>query len=195
MSKKHVVLVIPDSGPLISLSLGDHLDLLLNLEIPIFIVDEVFRECTHDLSRPGAKSIFEFVTHHPEWVHIAQTFVGEMAERVRKEGRMPGRGLGEAAIAEFFANIDRFIDPKKPVLIVFEDNDVERITAVVRGNAHLLSTWGLLKGMERSSVIGSAEQVWADIEKNGRAPHKIDIDREAPKTYGGSRWVPKKPGF
>ena len=194
-SKKHVALVIPDSGPLISLSLGNHLDLLLRLEIPIFIVDEVFRECTHDLSRPGAKSIFEFVTHHPERVHIAETFVGEMAERVRKEARPPGRGLGEAAIAEFFANIDRFIDPKDPVLIVFEDNDMERINAVVRGNVHLLSTWGLLKGMERSSVIDSAEQVWVDIERNGRTPRKIHLDRETPKAYGGSDWMPEKSGI
>ena len=157
MSKKHVVLVFPESGPLIRLSMGKHLDLLLNLEVPIFILDEVFRECTHDLARPGATSISEFVIRHPEWVHVAPTFVGEMAERVRKEGRMPGRGLREAAIAEFFANIDRFIDPKDPVLIVFEDNDMGRINAVVRENVHMLSTSGLLKRMASSSVIDFAE--------------------------------------
>jgi hypothetical protein len=140
MPKRNVVLVIPDSGPLISLALGNRLGLLLDLGIPIYIVDEVFQECTQDLSRPGAQSISEFVTHHSDRVHVAQTFVGEMADQVRKKGKSPGRGLGEAAIAEFFANIDRFIDPQDPVLIVFEDNDMQRINAVVRGNVHLLST-------------------------------------------------------
>ena len=140
MTKRNVVLVIPDSGPLISLALGNRLGLLLDLGIPIYIVDEVFQGCTQDLSRPGAKSISEFVTHHSDRVHVAQTFVGEMADQVRKNGKSPGRGLGEAAIAEFFANIDRFIDPQDPVLIVFEDNDMQRINAVVRGNVHLLST-------------------------------------------------------
>lgn len=50
------------------------------------------------------------------------------------------RGLGEAAIAEFYSRIDEFIDPDEPVLVLFEDSDVRRITALVRGNVHLLST-------------------------------------------------------
>ena len=189
-SKRRVVLVLPDSGPLISLSVGGHLDLLLRLNISIFIVDEVFRECTRDPSKPGAVAVRDFVSRNHENVRIAQTFVGEMAERARKEGEFPGRGLGEAAIAEFFANIDRFIDPEDPVLIIFEDNDIHRINAVVRGNVHLLSTWGFLKGMERVGVIESAEGVWTDIVRNGRDPHKANVDQEAPDAFGGSRWLP-----
>ncbi len=99
--KRRVVLVLPDSGPLISFSVGGHLGLLLSLNIPVFIVDEVFRECTRDLSKPGALAVRDFVFQNHDKVRIAQTFVGEMAERVRNEGGSPGRGLGEAAIADF----------------------------------------------------------------------------------------------
>lgn len=190
-NKRRLVLVFPDSGPLISLSVGGHLDLLLRLNIPVFIVDEVFHECTRDLSKPGALAVRDFVFQNPDKVRIGQTFVGEMAERVRKEGGSPGRGLGEAAIAEFFADIDRLIDSKDPVLIVFEDNDIHRINAVVRGNVHLLSTWGLLKGMERVGIIGSAEDVWRDISRNGRNPQRAFVDQESPGVYGGSRWPPE----
>lgn len=187
--KKSVVLVLPDSGPLISLSIGHHLDLLLRLGIPIFIVDEVLRECTLDPSRPGARTIVNFVLDNPERVFVGQTFVGEMADRVRKEGKTPGRGLVEAAAAEFFANIDRFIDPADPVLILFEDNDIPKINAVIRGNVHILSTWGLLKGMERAGLIHAYEEAWLE----GRNPHRNLVDREAPESYGGSRWIPDPP--
>jgi len=38
---KRTVLAIPDSGPLISLGVADRLDLLLDLDIPIYIIDQV----------------------------------------------------------------------------------------------------------------------------------------------------------
>ncbi len=164
--KKKVVLVLPDSGPLISLGIANHLGLLLRLGLPLFLVDEVFRECTRDLSKPGALAIKDFVSQNPENVQIVQTFVGEMAERVRKEGGSPGRGLNESSIADFFANMDRFIDSEDSVLIIFEDSDIHRINVVLRGNVHLLSTWGLLKGLESAGIISSSEDVWADIARN-----------------------------
>ncbi len=54
---KRTVLVIPDSGPLISLSVANRLDLLLKLDMPIYVVDQVFYECTKDLTKIGAQAI------------------------------------------------------------------------------------------------------------------------------------------
>ena len=44
--------------------------------------------------------------------------------------------------------------------------------------------------MERVGVIESAEGVWTDIVRNGRDPHKANVDQEAPDAFGGSRWLP-----
>ncbi|MEK8020160.1 MAG: hypothetical protein VSS75_025085 [Candidatus Parabeggiatoa sp.] len=54
---KRTVLAIPDSGPLISLGIAERLDLLLKLDMPVYIIDHVLYECTNDLTRLGAKSM------------------------------------------------------------------------------------------------------------------------------------------
>jgi hypothetical protein len=86
-----------------------------------------------------------------------------------------GDALGEAAI--------------EPVVVLFEDLDVRRITALVRGNVHLLATWGLLKGMEEVGPIEAAEAVWQAIVRAGRERARILTDRPA-MGYAGSTWKP-----
>ncbi|RKZ50702.1 MAG: hypothetical protein DRR16_06605 [Candidatus Parabeggiatoa sp. nov. 3] len=104
---KRTVLAIPDSGPLISLGIAERLDLLLKLDMPVYIIDHVLYECTNDLTRLGAKSIVDFVKNNPDYVHVEETFVGKVAKQERESGlKKRHRGLGEAAIAEFFAQID-----------------------------------------------------------------------------------------
>ena len=163
---KHTVLAIPDSGPLISLSVADRLNLLLKLNMPIYVVDQVLYECTGDLTRLGAKTIVDFVTNNPDVLHVEDTFVGKAAKNERDSGVLKKhRGLGEAAIAEFFANIDDKIEPSEPVLILFEDSDIRRINAFIQGNAHLLSTKALLVGMEECNIIESAEAILTPITR------------------------------
>ncbi len=165
------VLAIPDSGPLISLGVANRLDLLLKLNMPIYVVDQVLYECTNDLSRLGAKAIIDFVENHPKIVHIEETFVGKAAKIERDSGvKKRHRGLGEAAIAEFFANLDDKVDPAYPVLILFEDSDIRRINALIQGNAHLLSTKALIVGLKECKLIESADSIWQSIILGGRKP-------------------------
>lgn len=188
---KRVALVIPDAGPLISLGRAGRIDILLKLDLPIYLVDQVVFEVTRDRSLPDAVRIADFIAGNPAVVHVVETFVGAAAAETRR--RTPAarqRGLGEAAIAEFYSRIDEVIDPADPVLILFEDSDVRRITAIIRGNVHLLSTMGLLKGMERAGLIGSAAAVWAAINAAGRFPSAAEIDRPAAAAFGGSAWLP-----
>lgn len=187
---KRVALVIPDSGPLISLGRADRLDLLLLLDLPIYLVDQVAFEATHSQHHEDAPRIRAFIEGNPDRVRVVTTFVGTAAAAARR--RRPGtrqRGLGEAAIAEFYSRIDEFIDTDEPVLVLFEDSDVRRITALIRGNVHLLSTWGLLKGMEEVGLIESAEAIWQGIVRAGRQPAKVATDQAVP-AYGGSTWKP-----
>jgi hypothetical protein len=164
------------------------LDLLLDLDMPIYIIDQVLYECTGDLTRLGAKTIVDFVENNPDVVYVEETFVGKAASLERESGiKKRHRGLGEAAIAEFFANIDEKIDPKEPVLILFEDSDIRRINAFFQGNAHLLSTRALLVGMEECSIIESADDVWQSIISAGRKPSDKIIDQPSRE---GSSWKP-----
>jgi len=117
--------------------------------------------------------------------------VGKAAKQERESGaNKKHRGLGEAAIAEFFAKIDNKINPKDPVLILFEDSDVRRISAFIQGNAHLLSTRGLLVGMEECNLLESAEAIWQSIINGGRMPSDKIIDQPSPYGYEGSFWKP-----
>jgi hypothetical protein len=187
---KRVALLIPDSGPLISLGRADRLGLLLLLDLPIYLVDQVAFEATHSVRHEDAARVRAFIKDNPDRVRVVTTFVGAAAAGVRR--RRPNarhRGLGEAAIAEFYSRIDEFIDPDQPVLVLFEDSDVRRITALLRGNVHLLSTWGLLKGMEEVGLIESAEAVWQAIVRAGRKPARTVTDQPA-TAYGGSIWKP-----
>ncbi len=182
---KRTILAIPDSGgPLISLGIAERLDLLLKLDMPVYIIDHVLYECTNDLTRLGAKSIVDFVKNNPDYVHVEETFVGKVAKQERESGlKKRHRGLGEAAIAEFFAQIDDKIAQTDPVLILFEDSDVRRINAFIQGNAHLLSTRGLLVGMEECHLIESAETIWQSIISAGRIPSDKIIDQPSPSGY------------
>lgn len=187
---RRVALVIPDSGPLISLGRADRLDLLLLLDVPIYLVDQVVFEATHSRRHDDAERIGAFIEGNPKRVRVAATFVGTAAAAARKRSpKIRQRGLGEAAVAELYSRIDEFIDPDEPILVLFEDSDVRRITALVRGNVHLLSTWGLLLGMEEVGLLDSAEDLWQAMHRAGRRPARVAVDQPA-AAYGGSTWKP-----
>lgn len=99
MTKRRVVLVVPDAGPLISLGKADKLDILLKLELPIYIVDQVHYEATRESKFPDARRIERFVRANAGMVHIFETEVGKAAARRRAAGETARqRGQGEAAL-------------------------------------------------------------------------------------------------
>lgn len=98
------VLVIPDAGPINSLWVADALPLLLKLAMDIVVIDEVYEELTSDpVNYRKDREVKEFIEGHPDVFTIEKTTVGRITADARKRGEdMSGRGLGEAAIAEFF---------------------------------------------------------------------------------------------
>ncbi|MGH6914610.1 MAG: hypothetical protein ACREH3_13000, partial [Geminicoccales bacterium] len=72
---KRVALVIPDSGPLISLGRAARLDLLLLLDLPIYLVDQVAFEATHSQHHEDAARIGAFIEGNPDRVRVVTTFV------------------------------------------------------------------------------------------------------------------------
>jgi hypothetical protein len=66
-----VVLVVPDAGPLISLAKIDGLQILLRLQLPIYLVDQVRFEVTREKSRlVDARRIDEWIAAHPQTVRV-----------------------------------------------------------------------------------------------------------------------------
>ena len=90
-----VVLVVPDAGPLISLAKAGSLDVLLDLSLPVYVVDQVRYEVTKDRPRlRDAQAIDDWIDAHQAHVHEFATAVGRAAAARRQAGetRQPGQG-------------------------------------------------------------------------------------------------------
>jgi len=83
---RRVVLLVPDSAPLISLSRIDRLSLLLLLDLPIYLVDQVVHEVTGDARFRDGQRIQAFIEQHPQTVRVFQTAVGQSAAQRRASG-------------------------------------------------------------------------------------------------------------
>lgn len=185
----NIVVIVPDAGPLISLGKADRLALLLMLDCPIYVVDQVRFEVTKDKRHPDAARIETFMRDHSDMVHEFVTAVGAAAATRRAAGEIRQPGQGEAAIAEMLNRMEEVTgDPDAPVLLLYEDSDVRRGRFVLPENVHVLSTWGLLRGLERRGLIPSAHDVWREIEVSGRTPSAVDVDVPGMTAAGPTRW-------
>jgi predicted nucleic acid-binding protein len=187
-------LVIPDSGPLISLYRANSLDVLLTLDMPIILVDEVVAEVAAkpDQSDQDA-TIAAFITTNDRVVKIARTDVGDDQVALRQAGlHKSGRNMGEAAIADFMAKtMPQLIKNNAPVLLLYEDGDVKGKRMILPNNVHLLSTVGMLKGMERAGIIASSEVIIEAMIKSGRRFGAPRDETDLPVEMG-SYWISPK---
>ena len=167
------VVVVPDAGPLISLGKASHLEVLLKLELPIYVVDQVVHEVTHDHRFGDSRRIDAFIKNRPERIGVFETAVGRAAADRRAAGETRQPGQGEAAIAEFLQRLEEVTpDPDATALLIYEDSDIRKSRFILPDTVHVISTWGLLLGLERSGLIASADAIWADIEAAGRRPSR-----------------------
>jgi hypothetical protein len=158
---RRCTLIIPDSGPFNSLWVADALTLLLDLDMPIVVVDAVHDEVTSDpVHYRKDRDVQAFIAQHRSRFIRVTTDVWQMERERRKQGMKPKRNAGELAIADFLSSDDglkHYVRDGAPVLLLFEDRDVRVINKPP--NVHLLSTVGLLRGLERVGVIPSADAV------------------------------------
>jgi hypothetical protein len=164
--KKRCALIIPDAGPINSLWVAKRLDLLLKLDMPIVLVDEVYAETTSDPDNyPKDREVRAFVeAHRGREIRVEETFVGAAAAKTRGEGKKTPPNLGEAAITEFLGNEDsgvgKYLSDDGAALLLFEDSDWRHIRIIRKtDNLHLISTVAFLRGMQASGLLESAEEV------------------------------------
>ena len=157
---KRCTLIIPDAGPINSLWVADQLSLLLKLDMKIVVVDAVYDEMTSDESYPKDKAVKEFIdANQPPFV-VETTDIGTAERAKRARGEKTKKNAGELAIMDFMSSengLRRYLTPNDPVLLLFEDSDWHIYRKPP--NLHVLSTVGMLRGLEQVGVIKSAKAI------------------------------------
>lgn len=197
-AKRPIRLVLPDTGPLISLAAGDALDLLLlaRRDVRIVLTDVVEFEATRraDTFVDGAK-IQQFLRDHAERVEVLPTTIGQLAlPDLRRRldagefAKLP-KDIGELSITNFVISL-RTSNPGDPTLVLIEDEWFTANAYAVPGNVHLLSTSAFLDGLEKAGLLKSAADVRMRIQQQ-RPNFKADwlVDLPAEKLEQGSEWV------
>lgn len=196
---KRCSVIIPDAGPFNSLWVADRLELLLALDMRLVVVDAVYDELTSDLSYPKDRAVKAFIdANQPPFV-IAKTEVGEQEREKRRAGRKLRRNAGELAIVDFMSSDDglrHYVDLGDPVIILFEDAGIRVFNKPP--HLHLLSTVGLLRGLERVGVISSADDIVHEMthpSKPDRRPGDRRVFTDLPDGVNdpaaiGSKWEP-----
>ena len=196
---KRCTFIIPDAGPFNSLWVANQLSLLLRLDMKIVVVDAVYDEMTSDTSYPKDKAVKEFIDANQPPFLVETTDTGKEQRARRARGEKPKRNAGETAIADFMSSEDglrRYLAPGDPVALLFEDSGwfIQRKPP----NLHLLSTVGLLRGLERVGIIKSADAVIHEMthpSKLGRRPTDARVLTDLPDGTDvpaiiGSDWAP-----
>ncbi len=199
---KRCTVVIPDAGPFNSLWVADRLDLLLALDMRLVVIDAIYDELTSDLSYPKDRAVKAFIdANQPPFV-IESTEIGEQERAKRRTGQKLRKNAGELAIVDFMTSDDglrRHVGVGDPVVILFEDAGLRIFNKPP--NLHLLSTVGLLRGLERVGVIPSADAVIHAMTHPSK-PDRRSADRrrftdlpdgvDDPAAIG-STWQPSRP--
>lgn len=199
---KRCTLIIPDAGPLNSLWVADRLDLLLTLKMPLVVVDAVYDELTSDLSYPKDQAVKAFIDSNRPPFLIESTEIGSQEREKRLAGKSLKKNAGELAIVDFMSSDDglrKYVGVGDPVAILFEDAGVRIFNKPP--NLHLLSTVGLLRGLERVGVIDSADAVIHEMthpSKPDRRPSDTRVFTDLPEGVDepaaiGSEWTPPPP--
>lgn len=195
--KKRIRIFIPDAGPLISLAMGDALDLLLLLsaDVRLILTDVVNHEVTHrsdDLD--DAKKLKDFLSVNADRIEIESTFFGKLAledltrKKERGESATLPRDAGEISINSLIISLRTF-NPGEPTLVLMEDSWFEAMIYALPGNVHLLSTSAWLDGLQELGLIQSAAEIRLRIQaKKPSIKLLASLDRAAEKISAGTEW-------
>ncbi|PYE96622.1 putative nucleic acid-binding protein [Rhizobium sp. PP-F2F-G38] len=196
---KRCTIILPDTGPINSLWVADRLDLLLELDMRIVVVDAVYDELTSDFSYLKDAEVKDFIDGNSPPFVIERTDIGEAERQKRRLGQKLKKNAGELAMVDFISDeggLERYLRASDPVAILFEDAGLRVFNRPP--NLHLISTVGLLRGLEDVGVIASADQVIDEMlhpTKPGRRPEDARKFTDLPDGVDepaaiGSTWKP-----
>ena len=197
---KRCTIIIPDAGPLNSLWVAGQLSLLLELDMKIIILDVIYDEVTSDPENyPKDRAVKIFIdTNKPPFI-IESTEKGRSEKAKVAAGGQRSKNAGDVAIADFMTSetgLAKYLSTNDPVAILFEDADIQNVRFFRKPpNLHLLSTVGMLRGLEKAHIIQSADAVIYQMthpscaERRGRMFNDLPDGIDDAATLG-STWVP-----
>lgn len=197
---RRCTLIIPDSGPFNSLWVADRLSLLLALDMPLVVVDAVYDELTSDPSYRKDREVKTFIDGNQPPFTIENSDIGQEQRRKRQRGERLKKNAGELAIVDFLSSdegLRKYLRPGDPVALLFEDAGIRVFNKPP--HLHLLSTVGLLRGLERVGVVASADEIIHEMThptKPGRRPSDSRAFTDLPEGIDdpaaiGSTWTPR----
>lgn len=215
MKRVPIDIIIPDTGPLITLAVSDRLDLLQTFGRRILVTDVVQKECTAKPTAPGAEELADWLkTRGANQFQTLRTPLGSVYDQLALEGKQSGKpathGLGEASITWTISNLERFAEPHAITLVLLED---ARAEIGLPTGIHILSTRSWLLGLEKAGLLNN-RQMLTDNSMRKVSPYgrdqpaalgpgrrsdwaiqtKAQMQDKAVKHHGRSRRVKKDPG-
>jgi hypothetical protein len=164
-------LIVPDTGPLITLAAADSLDYLLYPNVPVYVPDAVLYEATVKSDAIGAQSIAEWVQKHSEQVRpmMTQTFTEYLA--TLGAGGRPPRDLGERSAIEAIRYGVVLGEDERAVFITEDDRLLTGTYIILGGDRDRMipiTTRDFLEGLATAQRINSVEEVYRRAEDAGR---------------------------
>lgn len=161
-----LVVLLPDSGPLITLAYADALDLLLKPGWPVQVVDMVLHEVTRNAT-PTSEKIQQWVTDRSIPVLTTRTFKHFLSAQSGGEAQPRKSNLGEIAIQETMNEL-ALAAPATTGVFLFEDHKIARASFLLPDNCRKISTRAFLLFLEGKGWIDSAAEVERAAISNGR---------------------------
>jgi len=183
-----IAIVMPDSGPLISLARANRLDLLERFKASLLITDAVYIEMAGGESRTiDERRLIQWIRLTHNQVRVVDTTFGSLLREVKelratlpeseraKIKRTPlTKNAGENAIREMADRMRPILNEDHQALVIFEDSRVK--TMDFGAHVRMLSTWSFAVALERAGVIESAHGLFDQIEANGRIVARETFD-------------------
>ncbi len=180
-----ITVVIPDTGPLISLARADRLDLIDRFNSPILIADAVAMELRHGPpAAPDRARLEAWLAQSSNRIQIVPTRIGDVLRELhdlerllapaqrRAAHRHKRRHAGEVAILEMATALQGRLTAGETGLVLFEDKAVTRMN--FGPYVRVMNTWALATILETLGVLDSADILFDAIEATGRS-----LDRQA----------------
>lgn len=161
MTVPELEIIVPDSGPLITLAVADALDTLLLPKLPVIVPDMVRHEVVRDPSKPGSTEVADWLRkNEPASVRVASTEEYEeycTLLAMKPESKLRNRGeraAGEVLNKELARGVSGAI-------LIYEDSAVRRGNFLDRlpDNVLILSTSSFLDGLQKAGLISNAEAI------------------------------------
>ena len=184
-----ITVVMPDTGPIISLALIGRLDLIDRFKCQILITDAVRYELFGGpIQTPDQESVASWLESSDNRVKIFETTYGAMLreiyelrqalpeeERKSLQRDSRTRNAGEYAILEMASSLRATLTREMTGLVLFEDR---RVTTMDFGPyVRRMSTWSFALALESLGVIPSAAHLYKEINVAGRALDQYAFDQ------------------